>query len=649
MSFLGRASLIIIAISAPALAMGNPDYYYPSYYSPYDSHKKDSPLGRNSHLVNADLAGVGNSRPTITTPTQAGPAQAPPAYAPPAYGPPAAYEPPAYRLPAGPTMPVSRPPAVSPDRAYAMTTDASAYVPPDSQPYKSPADTPTHKRPVGNQPYKPPADISTYKPPADTHVEKLPADTHVEKPPADTHIEKLPVDTYDEKPPADTYVEKPPADTYVEKPPAKTSTYNPPSTSRTITHTEAHSTLPLEEALVKSPERIPKFRVPNLPKWGHGKPSPLPNGMDRRNAPRVSRQKRGNVARETTIGAGHARRLPFLKKRQQAGQHGVIPVTVNMITGIGHSASTSSAPTPTTDGLPPSQSPFAPGVDTSQAGLSLQSNPETTMPSVGELAPPVWPNSGSQHFLDLDTGEPRNKAAVIASILSIIIGLVVIVTVVKLTRNAMRRRKHAAGLRQYDEHLSSKEGLIPEMSVPAHFEAHDVIITDPDGSEISPLSSGRGGSPSPLPFGARSVGYGPSPLPMPTFAPPPTPTSPLSLPFVKLLSPTVNLARQNTMQSRASAMSETVSLSTTSTENSERRPASDGECFGKQVSHRRMRSAPGSVVWSARSSGATGKLTSGISGEEGYWESVDVCGSESVGGMVCRSSRGRSVAMSVMW
>ena len=602
MSIFGRASLIIIAISAPALAMGNPDSYYPSYYPLHNSYK-DSPPDRNDRLVGAKLGMVDYNRPTTTTPNQAGPAYAPPAYAPPAYRPPAAYEPPVYHPPTVPMMAVPRPPAVKPDHAYDKMTDGSAYVPPDNQAYKSPADTPTYKRPADNKVHKPPADIPTYKPPADTHVEK---------------------------------------------PPAKTSTYSPPNTSTTMTPTGTHPNPPLEETPAKTPERTPKNNAPTPPKWGHGKPSPLPNGMDRRNAPRVPRQKIGNVARGTTMGAGHTRRLPFLKKRQQAGQHAVIPVTVNMITGIGHSASTGSAPTPT-NALPPSQSSFVPGVkvDTSQAALSVQNSPEATMPSVEGLTPPVSPNS--EQFTDLDTGEPRNKAAVIASILGVVIGLVVIVTVVKLMRNAMRKRKHAAGLRRYDEHLSSKEGLIPEMSEQAHFETHDVIITDPDGSEISPLSSGRGDSPSPPLFGARSVGYGPSPLPMPTFAPPPTPASPLSLPFVKLLSPTVNLAQQNTMQSRASATSETMSLSTTSTDISERRSASDSECLGRQVSHRRMRSAPGSVVWSARSSGATGKLTSGLSGEEGYWESVDVCGSESVGRMVCRSSRGRSVAMSVMW
>ena len=568
MSIFGRASFIIIAISAPALAMGNPEIYHPSYYPLHNPYKQDSPPDRNDYLTGAKLGVVEYNRPTTTTPTQAGPA-----YAPPAYGPPAAYEPPAYYPPGVPMKSVSRPPAVSPDHAYDTKAGASAYVPPDTQAYKSPADAPTYKRPAEDKTYRPPADIPTYKPPA------------------------------------------------------KTSTESPPNTSTTKTSTETYSP----------------------PKWGHGKPSPLPNGMDRRNAPRVPRQKIGSVARGAR-GAGHTRRPPFLKKRQQAGQHAVIPVTVNMITGIGHSASTSSTPTPT-NALPPGQSPFAPGVkvDTTQAALSLQSNPEATMPSVGEFAPPVSPNSGSQQFTDLDTGEPRNKAAVIASILSVVIGLVVVVTVVKLTRNAMRKRKHAAGLRRYNEHLSSKEGLIPEMSEQAHFETHDVIITDPDGSEISPLSSSCGDSPSPPLFGARGVGYGPSPLPMPTFAPPPTPASPLSLSFVKLLSPTVNLAQQNAMQSRASATSETMSLSTTSTDIFERRSASDSECLARQVSHRRMRSAPGSVAWSTRSSGATGKLTSGLSGEEGYWESVDVCGSESVGGMVCRSSRGRSVAMSVMW
>jgi hypothetical protein len=119
-----------------------------------------------------------------------------------------------------------------------------------------------------------------------------------------------------------------------------------------------------------------------------------------------------------------------------------------------------------------------------------------------------------------------------------LLGLVVIITIVKLTSNAMRKRKHAVGLGRYDEHLSSKEGLIPEMSEQAHFETHDVIITSPDGSEISPLSSSRGDSPSPTSRFApmqlvsvrRRCQCRHSRLPLCT-------ASPLSLPFVKLSVP----------------------------------------------------------------------------------------------------------------
>ena len=48
------------------------------------------------------------------------------------------------------------------------------------------------------------------------------------------------------------------------------------------------------------------------------------------------------------------------------------------------------------------------------------------------------------------------------------LGLVVIITIVKLTSNAMRKLKHARRLGQCEEeeHLGSKEGLIPEMSDP---------------------------------------------------------------------------------------------------------------------------------------------------------------------------------------
>ncbi|KAF8273566.1 hypothetical protein EI94DRAFT_1715285 [Lactarius quietus] len=345
-----------------------------------------------------------------------------------------------------------------------------------------------------------------------------------------------------------------------------------------------------------------------------------------------------------------------MKKRQQLGQHTVAPVTVNMIPGAGHATSSTSTAlaTTTANALPANPSPLAPGmkVDTSQDALSFYSNPESTMPSVEGPTAPGSSHQDSSHNAKLDTSGSvlhTNKVTAIASVLSIVIGLIVFITIVKLTSNAMRKRKHPVGLGKYEDHPSRK-GLIPEMSDKGHFETHDVIITRPDGSEISPLSSSRSSSPSTRSLNRVVVSPSPPPLPMPTFAPPPVPTSPLEMPYVKLLSPTANLAQQNLVQDRISETSEIMSISsTTTTDTSERPSASDSEAGGRQLSHRRMRSAPGSVVWSARSSAATGKFTSGVSGSEGYWESIDVCGSESTSRIARRSSKGRSVAMSVMW
>ncbi|KAH9983777.1 hypothetical protein BJV77DRAFT_1041209 [Russula vinacea] len=583
MSIFSRTSLIIIAIAIPVLAIRDPGYYYyPSYYPPNNPYDQDRSPDRSDHSGGAKL--------NLLKPTYA-----PPDYAPPVYHHAAAYPTPTYFPPTVPTIPI-QPPVVGPD-----------------QPHNLLADTPADNLPAYSQAYEPPADDQAHEQPAYEQAHRLPVYNHAYRPPVDTA----------------PLVENPVSDLP-----------NPLTTP-----TETPSNPPAEETAADTLENGLAFDVPTPSEQGHGKPSPLPHTMDRRNAPRVSRQKIGKAVKGTIPGERHARRFQFLKKRQQAEQRTIVPVTVNMITGVGPAPSTSSAPTTTvTNSLPPIQPHIAPGikVDNSQAALSPHGNPEATTPSGGELTPPASSYKGGQQSANLITGEPRNKAIVIVSVLSIMLGLVVIITIVKLTGNAMRKRKHAVGFGRYDEHLSSKEGLIPEMSDQAHFETHDVIITRPDGSEISPLSSGRSDSPSPPPF--RGHGISPPPLPMPAFAPPPAPAGPLSMSFMKLLSPTANLAQQNLAESRASTTSETMSVSTTSTNMSdgEQRPASDDENLGRQVSHRRMRSAPGSVVWSARSSSATGKLTSGLSGEEGYWES-------SVGRMGCRSSRGRSVAMSVMW
>jgi hypothetical protein len=545
MSIFSRTSLIIIAISAPVLAIGDPGYnYYPSYHAPYNPPKQNSPPDRGDSTGGAKVHLLEYKRPQADTPTQAAPAYAPPPYAPPVYGPPAAYKQPIYEQPAVPTPPTQNPPAIGDDLA-----------------------------------------------------------------PDQSEIDKL--------------LYNPP----IESTPSAQTSHNPPA-----------GNIP-----AYIPEYTPTYNVPTPPKGGYGKPSPLPNSMDRRNAPRVARKKSGRNVKSTPPKEGHTRRFPFLKKRQHPGQHPVVPVTVNMISDASHASTTSGALTTTTaNALAASPSPGI-KVDTSIGGVS---SPVATKPSLGASTAPMPSFWEGQH----NAGGPtphRNKAAVVASVLSIMAGLIVLILIVKLTSNALRKRKYPVGLGKYEEH-SSKEGLIPDECDKVHFETHDVIVTCPDGSEISRLSPSRGDSPSPPPFAPHIMGSSLPPTPMPTFAPPPAPTSPLAMSYAKLLSPTANLARQS-LNHRISATSETMSTSTTTTDISERRSTSDCEGIGRQLSHRRMRSAPGSVVWSARSSRATGKFTSGISGEEGYWDSVDVCGSESVNRMACRSSRGRSVAMSVMW
>ncbi|KAI0267338.1 hypothetical protein BC834DRAFT_870964 [Gloeopeniophorella convolvens] len=391
------------------------------------------------------------------------------------------------------------------------------------------------------------------------------------------------------------------------------------------------------------------YDQPTPPSWGNGKPSPLPYGRDRRNAPRVSRQQAARNAKPVISKEGHRRRFPFMK-RQLPGHPDVVPVTVNMISTEGLAPSTdNSNVVSTAHAMIPTNSPhFAPGikVDASQDALGYPAT--ATSNAAATMEPPI-DHAAGQHHPNLNAGGPmlhRDKVAAVASIISTVVGLIVLVTIVKLTSNAMRRRKHPVGLGRYKGHLSSQESLSDKM----HFDTHDVIVTGPDGSEVSPTisSSGRNGSPSPLPFNLSVVDSNQPPL-VPPFAPLSAPTSPLSLPYVQLLSPTVNLERQNLAQNRVSEASETMTVSTTTTDISERRSTSDDEGLGRQLSHRRMRSAPGSVVWSARSSSATGKFLSGASGEEGYWESVDVCSSESMSRMACRSSRTRSAAMSVMW
>ena len=657
MSIFARTSLIIIAISTPALTFGNAGFYYrPSYNPPYNPHRQSNPLDHNV-LGDARLHIIDYNRP-VNRPTQA-----PPAYARPVYDPPYVYAPPVYDTPAIYAPPVYAPPVYAPPVVYTQppynqpattTTPPTIHPPPETthHPYNPPTTyTSLYESPVttSTRPSHTPAAYAPEDAPEDT-PEDTPEDAHKDAHkdvPKDIHK-----DAYNDIP-EDTHKDIP-EDTHKDVP-EDTHKGIPEDTHKDVPE-DTHKDIPEdthEDVKEDTPEDT--HEEPTPPSRGHGKPSPLPNSVDRRNAPRVARKKSGRNAKRTLPRQGRTRRFPFLKKRQQPGQHTVAPVTVNMIPGAGHATSTSSAlATTTANALPASPSPLAPGIkiDTSQDTLSFYGNPESTMPSVEAPTPPGSSRPDGSHETNPETGRSMlhtNKATAIASVLSIVIGLIVFITIVKLTSNAMRKRKHPVGLGKYDDHPSSK-GLIPEMSGKGHFETHDVIITRPDGSEISPLSSSRRSFPSPRSLDRVVVSPSPPPLPMPTFAPPPVPTSPLAMPYVRLLTPTANLVQQNLVQDRNSESSEIMSISsTTTTDSSERPSASDSEAMGRQLSHRRMRSAPGSVVWSARSSAATGKFTSGVSGSEGYWESIDVCGSERTSRIACRTSKGRSVAMSVMW
>ncbi|KAH9981944.1 hypothetical protein BJV77DRAFT_1045072, partial [Russula vinacea] len=426
-------------------------------------------------------------------PVQTRPTYAPPDYAPPVYHHAAAYPTPTYFPPTVPRYHST---------SCCRPRSASHLL----------ADTPADNLPAYSQAYEPPADDQAHEQPAYEQAHRLPVYNHAYRPPVDTA----------------PLVENPVSDLP-----------NPLTTP-----TETPSNPPAEETAADTLENGLAFD-------GHGKPSPLPHTMDRRNAPRVS-------------------------------------LTVNMITGVGPAPSTSSAPTTTPH--------IAPGikVDNSQAALSPHGNPEATTPSGGELTPPASSYKGVSKVPTSLLASPGTRP-----------------------------------LSSFPYSVSCLAWFSPATQCASHISRPTMlIITRPDGSEISPLSSGRSGFAIPAPF--RGHGISPPPLPMPAFAPPPAPAGPLSMSFMKLLSPTANLAQQNLAESRASTTSETMS----------QRPASDDENLED--------SAPGSVVWSARSSSATGKLTSGLSGEEGYWESVNMSGSESVGRMGCRSSRGRSVAMSVM-
>ncbi|KAI0275689.1 hypothetical protein BGY98DRAFT_39816 [Russula aff. rugulosa BPL654] len=179
MSIFSRASLIIIAISVPALAIRDPGYnYYPSYYTPNTPYRKDSPPNRDDHSGGAEFSLVEMNQlaapPVQTRPTYALPAYAPLAYP---YHYTTANPTPTYHTPTIPTIP-HRPSVVRPDQPHNLLADTPAYrLPTDSQankPVKPPTDDQAYERPAYEQAYRPPVDTSAYKSLADNGLYNLP-------------------------------------------------------------------------------------------------------------------------------------------------------------------------------------------------------------------------------------------------------------------------------------------------------------------------------------------------------------------------------------------------------------------------------------------------------------------------------------------
>ncbi|KAI0056277.1 hypothetical protein BV25DRAFT_1832385 [Artomyces pyxidatus] len=360
------------------------------------------------------------------------------------------------------------------------------------------------------------------------------------------------------------------------------------------------------------------------------KPSPVkrakPSPVKRAKASPVSprgihvasfRMGHGIVARttQTPRPAIPKRAHPSVARRQVNVPATVQAVTVDMFTagptelikGL-----TSSNPTATLSSLPTPA--FA-----SVTSIAVLSALPASVPTDIVMAPSSNRTDPVVHHPELEAGGPtlhKDKVAAIAAILSVIVGLMVLVAIVKLTSNALRRRRYP----MYAERLGSEDGLLPKSDMAN--EKYNFVLTRPDGSQMSPtLSSASSESPSPPHFNnmRRQVVSPPPKLALPALPVPPLPTQ-----YTQLLSPTLNLVQQNLAPNRASTASGTLTASTTDTDLSETRSGSDGDNVAEST-HRRMRSAPVSIAWSTRQSAASAAPSTGAAGEEGYWDSLDVC------------------------
>ncbi|KAI0316646.1 hypothetical protein OF83DRAFT_1172698 [Amylostereum chailletii] len=211
----------------------------------------------------------------------------------------------------------------------------------------------------------------------------------------------------------------------------------------------------------------------------------------------------------------------------------------------------------------------------------------------------------------------HGKIAVIGSILGSIIGIVILVTVVKMISNGLKRRRHPNS-------LASRRGSEDIRWDTKSIRQPSLVATDLEKSEFTEIDLSVTNPPPPGIIDPASIArFSPPPTPAPAFSPPPSPVPPVPMRYQALLSPSINLVRQNADPYRASG----TSMASSRTSESEASSAKG---------HKRRSSAPGSVAWVQ---GGPSPRTSAVA--EGYWDAVDVARPESA--VTVRSSRTKSM------
>lgn len=290
-------------------------------------------------------------------------------------------------------------------------------------------------------------------------------------------------------------------------------------------------------------------------------------------------------------------------------------------------------------------------LDSASGALSSSSQPTDSLPSYGAPAPTdtlMAPGSKGSFFEPPLTPHDKVKVAVIAAVLSIIVGLIACVAIAKLTSNALRKqgRRYA----QFGARWPGEESVPKGSAAGAGFVSSDGSmsfvagksgLTSPAGS----LSSIDSGTLTPPLTSLDLLTAFPSPPPsaVPSFPLPAVPAPHVSPLYTTLLHTPVTQGQQQQQltleQFRASFASDT----TESTSPSLSRNTTAASEVAVRGGHRRMRSAPVSIAVSAAPSRAPSAALT-VVGEEGFWDLESLYpDTRPVSASTSRRSRTRSV------